>query len=75
MLYEYNSKYFLVFSDINTDFKDISLFYTSISEFAKLVSNSSCFYSRLIEYGNVIFKGNAIKNGIKYFAVNKDGGK
>ena len=77
LLYEYNSKYFLVFSDINTDFKNISLFYTSISEFAKLASNSSCFYSRLVEYGNVIFKGNAIKNGIKYFAVNvnKDGDK
>ena len=66
-LYEYNSKYFLVFSGIDTDFKDISLFYISISEFAKLVSNSKCFSSKLIEYGNVIFKNNAIKNGINFF--------
>jgi adapter protein MecA 1/2 len=68
LLYEYNSKYFLVFSNINTDFKDISLFYSSIPEFAKHISNSSCFCSKLVEYGNVIFKSNAIKNGIKYFA-------
>lgn len=66
-LYEYSSKYFLVFSEIDTDFKDISLFYTSISEFARLASNSPCFTSKLIEYGKTVFKNNAIKNGIKFF--------
>lgn len=66
-LYEYKSKYFLIFSDINLGFEHISLFYTSISEFAKLVSNSENFYSKLIEYGNIVFKTNAIQNGIKYF--------
>ncbi len=66
-LYEYNEKYFLVFSDIDINYKYISLFYTSICEFAKLASNSSSFYSKLVEYGRPIFKGNAIKNGIKYF--------
>ena len=67
-LYEYNSKYFLAFSEINTDFKYISLFYTSISEFAKLASNSLCFNSKLIEYGKVIFKNNAINNGTNFFS-------
>lgn len=66
-LYEYNSKYFLVFSSIDTNFKDISLFYISISEFAKLTSNSPCFASKLIEYGKLIFKNNAIQNGINFF--------
>ena len=66
-LYEYNSEYFLVLSEINTDFKDLSLFYILISEFAQLSSNSSNLSSKLIEYGNVIFKNNALKNGIKFF--------
>ena len=69
-LYEYNSNYFLVFSEINTNFENTSLFYVSISEFAKLASNSSCFASKLIEYGKVIFKNNAIQNGIKFFETN-----
>ena len=55
-LYEYSSKYFLVLSEINADFKDISLFYTLISEFAKLTSNSKSFVGKLSEYGNTIFK-------------------
>ena len=69
-LYEYSSNYFLVFSEINTDFENTSLFYISISEFAKLASNSSCFASKLVEYGKTIFKNNAIQNGIKYFETN-----
>ena len=69
-LYEYSSNYFLVFSEINTDFENTSLFYISISEFAKLASNSPCFASKLVEYGKVIFKNNAIQNGIKYFKTN-----
>ena len=69
-LYEYSSNYFLVFSEINTDFENTSLFYISISEFAKLASNSPCFASKLVEYGKTIFKNNAIQNGIKYFETN-----
>ena len=69
-LYEYNSKYFLVFSEINKDFKDIPLVYIAICEFAKLVSNSNSFPSRLIEYGKTIFKNNAIQNGINFSESN-----
>ncbi len=67
-LYEYSSSYFLIFSGINKSFSDLDLFYSSISEFAKLASNSSCFESKLVEFGKPIFKTNAIKLGIKYFA-------
>ena len=63
-LYEYNSKYFLIFSEIDSEFKDTSLVYIAICEFAKLVSNSPCFPSKLVEYGKPIFKNNAIQNGI-----------
>ena len=69
-LYEYNSKYFLVFSEIDTEFKDMSLVYIAICEFAKLVSTSPCFSSKLIEYGKTIFKNNAIQNGINFSESN-----
>jgi len=67
-LYEYKSEYFLVLSEIHTDFKELSLFYIMISEFAKLASNSPSFIATLSEYGNILFKNNAIKNGINYFS-------
>ena len=66
-LYEYKSLYYLIFSNINADFKYTNLFYTSISEFSNLVSNSFVLKSKLDEHGKIIFKCNAIKNGIKYF--------
>ena len=68
VLYEYNSKFYLAVDNIRNDSNtNISLFYTSISEFAKLISSSENFESKLIERGKVIIKHNAIKNGIKYF--------
>ncbi len=66
ILYEYNSRYYLVLSNIN-DTIDISPFYTAISEFAKIVSDSTNFECKLLERGKIIFKNNAIENGIKYF--------
>lgn len=66
-LYEYNNTYFLVLSSINQEYTYYKLFHTSISEFSSLVSNSSIFKSKLEEHGKVIFKANAIRNGIKYF--------
>ena len=66
-LYEYKNLYYLVFLDINKNFKYANLFYTSISEFCNLASDSMTFKSKLDEYGKVIFKVNAIKRGIKYF--------
>ena len=46
-----------------------NLFYTVISEFSNLVSTSIIYRSKLQEYGKVIFKANAVKNGIKYFSI------
>ena len=70
-LYEFNSFYFLVFDEIDTNYSYSDLFYTSISEFAKLISNSLCFESKLIEYGKIIFKNNAIAKGINFFSMHK----
>lgn len=69
-LYEYNTKYFLVFSEIDTNFKNSNLVYVSICEFAKLASTSPCFSSRLVEYGKPIYKNNAIQNGINFVESN-----
>lgn len=67
-LYEYNNFYYLILSNINKNFVNINLFYTSISEFSNLASTSILFKSKIQEYGNVIFKANAIKNTIKFFS-------
>lgn len=66
-LYVYKDSYYLTFSNIITDFTYINLFYTSISEFSNLVSNSPIFKCKLEECGKPIFKRNAIRSGIKYF--------
>ncbi len=66
-LYEYKGVYYLVFTNIHIEFPYTNLFYTSISEFSNLISNSLVFKSKLEEHGNVIFKTNAIRYGIKYF--------
>lgn len=66
-LYEYKNFYYLVFTNINIEYKYTNLFYTSISEFSNLISNSIFLKSKLMEHGKIIFKANAIGNGIKYF--------
>lgn len=67
-LYEYNNIYYLIFTNINQNYENLNLFYTSISEFSNLASTSLIFKSKLQEYGKVIFKANALQNAIKYFA-------
>ena len=64
-LYKYNSKYYLCITNINlANFKTI---HCSIVEFATHITNSDLFERKLIEYGKVIFKTNAISGCIKAF--------
>lgn len=70
LLYEYNGLYYLTFNGIHTDFEFLDFFYASISEFAKLISNSTLYRAKLDERGKVIFKANAVRNGIKFFVKN-----
>ena len=70
-LYEFKNLYYLVFTNINTDYKYLNLFYTVISEFSNLVSTSIVLKSRFNERGKVIFKTNAIKKCIKFFVINE----
>lgn len=66
-LYLYNNTYYFFMKNIISDEYAIRSFYSIASEFLTPVHYSSGFESKLLEYGKVIIKGNAIMTGIKYF--------
>lgn len=66
-LYLYNDTYYLIISNINTNFKYLRGFYSTVSEFATFVNNSNDFESKLLEHGKVVIKNNAIKKGFELF--------
>ena len=68
-LYEYKEKYYLLMNNINTEFIDKIKFYTCINEFAKCVTNSKVFASKLKECGTLIMKNNALEIGFKHFVI------
>ena len=68
-LYEYKEKYYLLMNNINTEFIDKIKFYTCITEFAKCVTNSKVFASKLKECGTLIMKNNALEIGFKHFVI------
>lgn len=65
-LYCYNNTYFLLLKDINNSCKNIKNFNSLVSEFANNISYSNLFEYKLLEYGDIIIKNNAIEKGIKY---------
>lgn len=66
-LYQYNSKYYLCININNINLNIFKSIHCSIVEFGTHVTNSDLFERKLIEYGKVIFKTNAINNCIKIF--------
>ena len=66
-LYFWKNYYYLIIKNVNTKLKSSYLFYSILSEFAKVISFSSSFESKLLEYGNTIMKKDAINTGIKFF--------
>ncbi len=66
-LYEYNSNYYLIFTDINLESNLIKFIVPSITEFAHVVDNSELFERKITEYGKLIIKGNAISKTTEYF--------
>lgn len=67
LLYEYKEKYYLHMNSIHTDIVNKIKFYASITEFAKYVSNSKIFASKLTECGTLIMGHNALKIGFMHF--------
>lgn len=66
-LYEYNEKYYLVFSNIHVNINLLKAFCSSITEFAHFVENADLFESKLLEYGKLVMEDNAIDICIKHF--------
>lgn len=67
LLYEYNSKYYLVLNNINISYSNLKKFLSSITEFANFMNHSNVFASKLSEFGTLIIKHNAIRIGMKHF--------
>ena len=55
---------------INTNYPLLTRFYSTVSEFGKLVNYSKQFENKLFEHGTVIMKKNAIDISLKYFSNN-----
>ena len=66
-LHLYNDTYYIIFSNIDVNFKLLKEFYSCISEFATFITNSPNFECKLLEHGKVIFKSNAIQKGYQFF--------
>ncbi len=66
-LYEWKHNYYLILKHVNIQYENISLFYSILSEFGKLLSFSEDFETKLLEHGNIIIKKNAIDIGINFF--------
>ena len=65
ILYEYNLNYYLYIPDIS--YNDSDILFTSIIEFAQLINYNDVIHYKIFEYGNIIFKNNALKNCLKFF--------
>ena len=66
-LYQYKGKYYLLMDSIHSEIINKIKFYTSITEFAKYVTNSKVFASKLKEFGDLIMKNNALEIGFTHF--------
>lgn len=67
-LYSWKDSYYLILRDINSAYENVNLFYSTLSEFGKLLSFSNGFEYKLLEHGKVIIRKNALSTGFKYFA-------
>ncbi len=67
VLYLYKDYYYLLINHIHSDVMNKIKFYSSITEFAKYVTNSRVFASKLEECGTLIMKNNALEIGSKHF--------
>jgi len=71
VVYVYQNEYYLVFNDINENYKNLVTFYSSITEFGTYINNSTLFISKLQECGKTVIKNNALKISLKHFETIK----
>jgi negative regulator of genetic competence, sporulation and motility len=70
VLYTYKNYYYLVFSNINVEYKYYNKLFSLITEFSTYVNSSELYACKLRECGQVYIKNNAIKTCLKYFSCN-----
>lgn len=66
-LYEYDSNFYLVLSNINVDSRSLKYICSSITEFAHFVNSSELFESKIKEYGRLAIERNALLTCMEYF--------
>lgn len=66
-LYKYSNYFYLCFERINENYRKISMFYSSITEFSKFFSTKDLFASTLKEHGELLIDDNAIITCQSYF--------
>lgn len=66
-LYEYNSNYYLVFTNIDTNSSSLNYICSAITEFAHFVNSSELFERKLKEYGKLVIKTSALSTCIEHF--------
>ena len=63
-----NTSLYLVLNNINTNYYLLNRFYSTISEFGKVVNYSKQFENKLLEHSTTIIKKDAINIASKYFS-------
>ena len=71
-LYLYNNTYYLVLSNINEQYKNKDVFFSTILEFSNAIKHSENFENKLLEHGQILIKKNAILVGMQYFVNQKE---
>lgn len=66
-LYLYKDCLYLVLCNLNTKYKNITKFYTIITEFGSYISNPDMFIHRLNESGTIFIKNNAFKKSFLHY--------
>jgi adapter protein MecA 1/2 len=66
-LYEYNDKYYFAIESIQMNVILLKSFTSCITEFARFVEDSDLFESKLLEYGKLVFKNDAITQCLTHF--------
>ncbi len=66
-LYEYNSNFYLVLSEVDMSSPDLKYLCSVITEFAHFVNSSELFERKLKEYGKIVIKSSAISTCMEHF--------
>jgi adapter protein MecA 1/2 len=68
-LHLYENNYYLILNDLVVEETALKKFCSVITEFASYIANPTIFENRIYEYGKDVIKKDALKTGVKYFAI------